>query len=185
MFPGWFAGFAFAAIAIGALMPASIMAIACGNLFTRNIFKEFIAPDCKPQTEAKVAKLVAFLAKLGALFFVLEIADDLRHPASASGRHLDLPDRAGGAAGALCAAGSAGAAGGMGGRRGLRHLDGDRSWASKAPPIRCTFSALTVPCYAAVSALIANLLVSWLLTLVFRATVGPSVRDETAPEDYV
>ncbi|HEV2211859.1 MAG TPA: sodium:solute symporter, partial [Gammaproteobacteria bacterium] len=53
MFPGWFAGLAFAAIAIGALIPASIMAIACGNLFTRNIFKEFIAPDCRPQTEAR------------------------------------------------------------------------------------------------------------------------------------
>jgi SSS family solute:Na+ symporter len=44
---------------------------------------------------------------------------------------------------------------------------------------------VTVPCYAAVSALIANLLVSWLLTLVFRATVGSAVRDETAAEDYV
>ncbi|HKU65245.1 MAG TPA: sodium:solute symporter, partial [Rhizomicrobium sp.] len=65
MFPAWFAGLAFAAIAIGALMPASIMAIACGNLFTRNIFKEFLSPNCTPQAEAKVAKLVAFLAKLG------------------------------------------------------------------------------------------------------------------------
>jgi hypothetical protein len=43
---------------------------------------------------------------------------------------------------------------------------------------------LTVPCYAAVSALLANLLVSWLLTLIFRATVGPSLRDETSPADY-
>lgn len=73
MFPPWFAGVAFAAIAIGALMPASIMAIACGNLFTRNIFREFIAPDCAPATEARTAKIVAFLAKLGALFFVLEM----------------------------------------------------------------------------------------------------------------
>ena len=73
MFPGWFAGLAFAAIAIGALVPASIMAIACGNLFTRNIFKEFIAPDCTPQTRSRMAKLVAFVAKLGALFFVLEL----------------------------------------------------------------------------------------------------------------
>ena len=48
MFPAWFAGVAFAAIAIGALVPAAIMSIACGNLFTRNIYKEFIAPDCTP-----------------------------------------------------------------------------------------------------------------------------------------
>ena len=32
--------------------------------------------------------------------------------------------------------------------------------------------------------LIANLLVSWLLTLVFRATLGQSLRDETTAEDY-
>ena len=67
MFPSWFAGLAFAAIAIGALMPASIMAIACGNLFTRNIFKEFIAPDCKPQTECVTPPLpspaIDYLAK--------------------------------------------------------------------------------------------------------------------------
>ena len=73
MFPPWFAGLAFAAIAIGALMPASIMAIACGNLFTRNIFREFIAPDCAPHVESRAAKLAAFAAQLGALFFVLEL----------------------------------------------------------------------------------------------------------------
>src|SRR5207245_7309728 len=34
-FPDWFAGFAFAAIAIGALVPAAVMSIAAANLFTR------------------------------------------------------------------------------------------------------------------------------------------------------
>src|SRR3569832_1638769 len=72
-FSPWFAGLAFAAIGVGALVPAAIMSISCGNLFTRNIYKEFIAPDCSPQTETKVAKIVAFLAKLGALFFVLAL----------------------------------------------------------------------------------------------------------------
>jgi hypothetical protein len=37
MFPDWFAGVAFAAIGIGALVPAPIMSIAAANLFTRNI----------------------------------------------------------------------------------------------------------------------------------------------------
>jgi solute:Na+ symporter, SSS family len=32
----WFTGFAFAAIAIGALVPAAIMSIGAANLFTRN-----------------------------------------------------------------------------------------------------------------------------------------------------
>ncbi|HEY6542905.1 MAG TPA: sodium:solute symporter, partial [Ktedonobacteraceae bacterium] len=34
-FPSWFAGFAFAAISIGALVPAAVMSIAAANLFTR------------------------------------------------------------------------------------------------------------------------------------------------------
>ncbi len=38
-FPAWFAGVAFAAIGIGALVPAAIMSIAAANLFTRNIYK--------------------------------------------------------------------------------------------------------------------------------------------------
>ncbi len=37
-FAPWFAGFAFAAIAIGALVPAAVMSIAAANLFTRNIY---------------------------------------------------------------------------------------------------------------------------------------------------
>ena len=73
MFPNWFAGVAFAAIGVGALVPAAIMSIACGNLFTRNIYRDFIAPDCTPEAEARVAKIVAFVAKLGALFFVLAL----------------------------------------------------------------------------------------------------------------
>jgi solute:Na+ symporter, SSS family len=36
-FPAWFAGIAFAAIGIGALVPAAIMSIAAANLWTRNI----------------------------------------------------------------------------------------------------------------------------------------------------
>ena len=48
MFPSWFAGVAFAAIVIGALVPAAIMSIAAANLFTRNIYREFIRPDASP-----------------------------------------------------------------------------------------------------------------------------------------
>lgn len=73
MFPDWFAGLAFAAIAIGALVPAAIMSIACANLFTRNIYKEWLKPDCTPQQEASVAKIVSIVVKFGALIFVLEL----------------------------------------------------------------------------------------------------------------
>ena len=71
MFPDWFAGVAFAAIGIGALVPAAIMSIAAANLFTRNIYKDFLKPDATPAQETKVSKLVSLLVKVGALVFVL------------------------------------------------------------------------------------------------------------------
>jgi solute:Na+ symporter, SSS family len=42
-FPHWFAGFGLAAIAIGALVPASVMSIAAGSLFGRNVYGEIAA----------------------------------------------------------------------------------------------------------------------------------------------
>ncbi|WP_411095662.1 sodium:solute symporter family transporter, partial [Streptomyces sp. 021-3] len=71
MFPDWFAGVAFAAIGIGALVPAAIMSIAAANLFTRNIYKDFIKKDATPAQETKVSKIVSLLVKVGALAFVL------------------------------------------------------------------------------------------------------------------
>src|ERR1700744_2085514 len=42
LFPSRFAGFAFSAIAIGALVPAAVMSIGAANLFTRNIWKSYV-----------------------------------------------------------------------------------------------------------------------------------------------
>jgi len=180
-FPAWFAGLAFAAIAIGALMPASMMAIACGNLFTRNIFKAFIAPDCKPQTEAKVAKLVAFAAKLGALFFVLGLKTDYAIqlqllggilicqtlPAVLVGLYVRLNPWA------LLTGMAVGV--------------GSGTWMFVAMGFKTTYPlqlfGVTVPCYEAVIALLINLVVSFLLTPVFNNVSRGS--DETVAEDYV
>jgi SSS family solute:Na+ symporter len=71
MFPPWFAGVGFAAIAIGALVPAAIMSIAAANLFTRNVYREYINPNCTDRQESTNAKLVSLIMKLGALIFVL------------------------------------------------------------------------------------------------------------------
>jgi SSS family solute:Na+ symporter len=183
-FPAWFAGFAFAAIAIGALMPASIMAIACGNLFTRNIFKEYLAPNCQPQTEAKVAKLVAFLAKLGALFFVLEMQTSYAIqlqllggiwicqtlPAVLIGLYWRLDPRG------LLAGWAAGIAGGT-------WMVAELGFKSSTYPLHIL--GWTIPCYAAVSALVLNLIVSWIVTLVLRAASVAPTRDETMAADYV
>ena len=71
LFPSWFVGFAFAAIAIGALVPAAVMSIAAANLFTRNIYKDYFRPNATSREEAQVAKLVSLVVKLGALLFIL------------------------------------------------------------------------------------------------------------------
>ncbi|MCZ2402842.1 sodium:solute symporter [Paenarthrobacter sp. Z7-10] len=70
-FPSWFAGIALAAIAVGALVPAAIMSIAAANLFTRNIYRDVFRPNASPRQEAKVSKLVSLLVKFGALIFVI------------------------------------------------------------------------------------------------------------------
>ena len=141
-------------------MPASIMAIACGNLFTRNIFKEYHgARIARPKPRRKVAKLVAFAAKLGALFFVLELqtayAIQLQLlggiwicqtvPAvMLVGLYVRLDPRA------LLAGWAAGV--GLG-----TWMVAELGFKASIYPLH--LFGLTVPCYVALSALLANLVV--------------------------
>ncbi|WP_137122778.1 monocarboxylate uptake permease MctP [Segeticoccus rhizosphaerae] len=73
MFPSWFAGVAFAAIAIGALVPAAIMSIAAANTFTRNVYREWFRPNATHAEEAKVSKAASLVVKAFALVFVLTL----------------------------------------------------------------------------------------------------------------
>jgi solute:Na+ symporter, SSS family len=70
-FPSWFVGFAFAAVGIGALVPAAIMSIASANLYTRNIHREFFNRNPTGREEAQMAKWVSLIVKLGALVFII------------------------------------------------------------------------------------------------------------------
>jgi SSS family solute:Na+ symporter len=181
MFPPWFAGVAFAAIAIGALVPASMMSIACGNLFTRNIYRDLLAPDCTPADEARIAKLVAFLTKLGALLFVLGLkttyAIELQLlggiwigqtvPAVLLALYVRLDPRA------LLVGWATGV--GLG-----TWMVVQLGFKSSTYPLH--IAGWTIPCYAAVSALLANLAVALMLHLILR---GGPVRDETVASDYV
>jgi SSS family solute:Na+ symporter len=72
-FPSWFAGIAFAAVAIGALVPAAIMSIAAANLFTRNIYRAYFERNVSREKEASVSKIASLVVKLGALVFVLSL----------------------------------------------------------------------------------------------------------------
>ncbi|MBR0799147.1 sodium:solute symporter [Bradyrhizobium jicamae] len=72
-FPSWFVGIAFAAVGIGALVPAAIMSIAAANLYTRNIHREFINSEPTDRHEAQIAKWVSLIVKFGALVFIVFI----------------------------------------------------------------------------------------------------------------
>jgi SSS family solute:Na+ symporter len=71
VFPAWFVGIAFAAIGIGALVPAAIMSIAAANLYTRNIHREFFNHAPTDRQEAQMAKWVSLIVKFGALAFIV------------------------------------------------------------------------------------------------------------------
>src|SRR6201981_855711 len=71
LFPSWFAGFAFSAIAIGALVPAAGVSIGAANLFTRNVWKIYLHPEISHAGEASVAKITSLIVKVGALAFTL------------------------------------------------------------------------------------------------------------------
>lgn len=184
MFPAWFAGVAFAAIAIGALVPAAVMAIACASLFTRNIYKEYISPNCNPRQEAEVAKIVGLVVKLGALFFVLELQSSYAIqlqllggiwicqtlPAVMLALFVRLNPYA------LLMGWAAGMVSGTW-----------MAWtmALKSSTYVLHLFGLEIPCYAAVSALLLNLVIAYALTPVFNALSRKPRFDETAAEDYI
>jgi SSS family solute:Na+ symporter len=70
-FPEWFAGFCFAAIALGALVPAAIMSIGAANLVTRNVWRPYINRNMTAKQESTVAKVTSLAVKFGALAFVV------------------------------------------------------------------------------------------------------------------
>jgi SSS family solute:Na+ symporter len=183
-FHGWFAGVAFAAIGIGALVPAAIMSIAIANLFTRNVYKEYIRPDCLPGDEARMAKIVSLVAKAGALFFVLALDTRLAIqlqllggiwiiqtlPAVFFGLYTRWLDPR-----ALLIGWAVGI--------------GTGTWiawmlAFKSSIWPLTILGYTVPGYAAFYTVLLNIAVAVLLTLVFKAVSKTSHTDVTVASDY-
>ncbi|MET7379455.1 monocarboxylate uptake permease MctP [Streptomyces sp. NPDC005526] len=188
MFPDWFAGVAFAAIGIGALVPAAIMSIAAANLFTRNIYKDFIKPDATPAQETKVSKLVSLLVKVGALVFVLTMDKTVAinfqllggiwilqtFPALVGGLFTRWFHRW-----ALLAGWAVGMVYGTAAAYGV------------ASPTQKHFggSAAEIPGigeigYIGLTAFVLNVVVTVVLTFVLKAVKAPEGVDETKPEDY-
>jgi solute:Na+ symporter, SSS family len=188
-FPAWFAGVALAAIAIGALVPAAIMSIAAANMFTRNIYRDFLRPEVDPKTEAKVSKIVSLVVKVGALIFVIAMDQSAAinmqllggiwilqtFPAVVAGLYTRWFDRW-----ALLAGWAVGIAFGTASAYNVINPVTHAHFGGSIAPVPGT--GFTV--YIAVSAFVLNLLVAVVLTLVLRALKVPQGEDKTRRSDY-
>lgn len=188
VFPSWFAGVAFAAIAIGALVPAAIMSIAAANLFTRNIYKDLIRPNATPAEETRVSKLASLVVKVGALVFVLSMDKTVAINFQLLGGIWILqtvPAIVGGLftrwfhRWALLAGWAAGMAYG--------------TWKAydQSSPSQSHFggNSDTIPWigkigYIGLTAFVLNVVIAVVLTLVLRAVKAPAGTDETVMSDY-
>jgi SSS family solute:Na+ symporter len=189
-FPAWFVGIAFAAIAIGALVPAAIMAIAAANLFTRNIYREYFRKNPSPGEEASVAKLVSLIVKFGALFFILYLGTQnalnlqllggiwilQTFPSIIIGLYTRFLHRyallIGWAAGMITGTYMAY----------MQHSPTNPHFASSSFPLQ--LGGYTAIGYAAFYALIVNLVVTVVLSLIFNAVKVPQGSDQTTSADY-
>jgi solute:Na+ symporter, SSS family len=194
MFPDWFAGVAFAAIGIGALVPAAIMSIAAANLFTRNIYKEYLHKDASPAEEARVSRLTSLVVKAGAVVVILvldpQFSIDLQLiggviivqtlPALVIGLYSRMLHAWG-----LLAGWAVGMAAGMwmlydtpNPNTGKEHFGGAQYALSK-------FGIDTdVTLYTGLIAIALNLIVAFAVTAVLRVTGAPELEDRTRPDDY-
>jgi SSS family solute:Na+ symporter len=188
-FPSWFAGIAFAAIAIGALVPAAIMSIAAANLFTRNIYRDFIKPNATHAQEAAVSKIVSLVVKLGALLFVFTLDKTLAlnfqllggvwilqtFPAIVFGLYTRWFHRWALLAGWAVAM----VYGTITAYQQINPATGKHFGSSVG-----AIDLIGKSGYIALTAFVINVVVAAVLTLVFRALKAPAGEDVTVPHDY-
>jgi SSS family solute:Na+ symporter len=181
-FPSWFVGIAFAAIGIGALVPAAIMSIAAANLYTRNIHREFINRNPTDKEEAQMAKWVSLIVKFGALVFIIFVPTQYAIQLQLLGGIWiiqTLPAVMLGAytrwfnAWALLVGWAVGTAVGTAMAAAVNF----------APTYPLALGGLTFPGYSALYTLVLNLVLAVVLTPVFNAIRGAPV-DATVAADY-
>jgi SSS family solute:Na+ symporter len=183
MFPSWFVGAAFAAIGIGALVPAAIMSIAAANLFARNIYREFWQPQCTHQQECQVAKWASLNIKLGALLFIILVPEQYSIQLQLLGGIWIIQTLPSVIIGlytrwlnpwALLTGWAAGMIIGT-------EIAASLNFVSTYSLVVGSYS---FPGYTALYMLILNLLIAIVLTLVFNMFPMRGVRDETMTSDY-
>jgi SSS family solute:Na+ symporter len=181
-FPSWFVGIAFAAIGIGALVPAAIMSIAAASLYTRNIHREFINTNPTDRQEAQMAKWVSLIVKFGALAFIVFVPSKFAIYLQLLGGIWIIQTLPSVMLGvytrwfndwALLIGWAAGTVTGT-----AMFIAADL-----APTYPLAVGGFTFPGYAAFYAVIVNLVLTVVLSLLFNPT-GAGAADETAAAEY-
>jgi solute:Na+ symporter, SSS family len=193
-FPSWFAGIAFAAIGIGALVPAAIMSIAAANLFTRNIYREYLKKDATNAQEASVSKIASLVVKLGAVLFIIfldpQFSIDLQliggvvilqtAPSVALGLYTRWLHRGG-----LIAGWVAGMSLGIWMLYDIANpTTGRKHFGGSAFPLSDFGFDTKLTIYVGFVAVAVNVLVAVIVTLILRATKTPAGVDGTTADDY-
>jgi SSS family solute:Na+ symporter len=183
-FPSWFEGFAFAAIVIGALVPAAVMSIAAANLFSRNIWKEYVRPGASKEEETRVARIVSLVVKVGALLFVIFLPTKYAIDLQLLGGVWILQTLPSVIVGlftrwfhkwALVAGWAVGMVWGT-------WMANSLDFKSSVYPL--DFAGIHFSAYEAIFALAANLIVTVVLTVVLRLVGAHDRGDQTRAEDY-
>jgi SSS family solute:Na+ symporter len=184
-FPGWFVGVAFAAIAIGALVPAAIMSIAAANLFTRNVYRDLFNKSLGGASEARAAKNVSLVIKLGALAFILLLPAQYAIELQLLGGVWIIQTFPAIVIGLFTRwfRGRAMTLGWLAGMTTGTWMVWTLHFASSTFPLH--LGSLTMPGYAALYSLVVNLLVSAVATLVMNAMGAAPPLDATSPDDYL
>ena len=192
-FPAWFAGVAFAAIGIGALVPAAIMSIAAANLFTRNIYREYLNKQATPAQEARVSKITSLVVKAGALLCIILLDPQFSIDLQLIGGVVilqTLPSVAIGLftrwfhKGALIAGWVAGMGFGMWMLYNVSSATRPH-FASSAFPLEKLGFDTKMTIYAGLVSVVTNLVVAALGTLILRAAKVADGPDRTAEPDYL
>ncbi len=188
-FPDWFLGFAMAGIAIGGLVPASVMAIGSGNILTRDIWGEFVHVGTDEQRKAReteIGKIFALLMIAASLIFVFLLPNQFIIQFQLLGGVWVLQTFPAVALSLFWHRAFTGWSLFIGWLVGIvsgTWMVADLHFASTTVTVH--IFGITIPMYAALASFILNLVVTWVLALIFKGANVDKVQDETVPADYL
>lgn len=187
-FPDWFLGFAMAGIAIGGLVPASVMAIGSGNILSRDIWGEFVhigTDEERQARETEIGRIFAMVMIAASLIFVFGLPNQYIIQFQLLGGVWVLQTFPAVALSLFWGRSFTGWSLFWGWLVGIvlgTWMVASLHFASTTFVVH--IFGLTIPMYAALASFIVNVVVAWVLAAIFKSMSVDEVKDETVPADY-